>query len=259
MIYDYIIKSTSVGGIIFVIYILSKIYNSIGYFLISFIKYLLLSIVFSFAILTLIITCISIPQQLKVAEVLWWWGTLFLIFLVLFSFFQLFLERHFPKYVFEYVHSSVKNNNIDNCIWSSILTGDLLKIITKNNEEHIVFPKYSSSFDCKQTRKKYMMAFPLKKGKVINNRVEYYEDNTEQILNKLAELEMKNHIYNFIFEPEDVYLVTCHDCCQLSKSYPKVPFYQVLSEYEERIDFKDIVSISIIHLQNSNSKLGIND
>lgn len=259
MIYGYIKESNIVEWIIIGYFVLSTIYNYLGYFLISFIKNTLLSIVFSLATLSVIITYISIPQKLKVSEVLWSWGSLFCIFLSFFFFLQLYLECRRPNFIFKYVHSSVKNNNIDNCIWSSVLTGNLLKIITKNNEQHIVFPKYSSSYDCKQTRKKYMMAFPLKKGKVINNRVEYYEDNTKQILYKMYEIEQKNHIYNYLFEQENLDQETHHHCCKLYKDYPKVPFYQILSEYEERIDFKDIVSISIINLPNLDSKSGIND
>ena len=34
--------------------------------------------------------------------------------------------------------------------------------------------------------------------------------------------------------------------------YPKVPFYQILSEFEDRIDFKDIASISIYHPEGNN-------
>ena len=36
--------------------------------------------------------------------------------------------------------------------------------------------------------------------------------------------------------------------------YPKVPFYQVLSEFEERINFNDIVSITICHVQEFKSE-----
>jgi len=43
------------------------------------------------------------------------------------------------------------------------------------------------------------------------------------------------------------------------KFFPKVPLYQILSEFEDRIDFKDIASISIYHLPNTNSEGNKND
>lgn len=62
MIYGYIKESNIVEWIIIGYFVLSTIYNYLGYFLISFIKNTLLSIVFSFATLSVIITYISIPQ-----------------------------------------------------------------------------------------------------------------------------------------------------------------------------------------------------
>lgn len=259
---DLIGKCFTLNGIsivIFILVMLKRFIDNNGYVIRNLLSNFLLSISLSFVCSVYITDSEPSNNRLYFVNLIGNLSLLTILLLVSFTSIQLFREFCSSKSVLKYVHSSVKNNNIDDCIWNSCLTGKLVKIITKFNEQYIVFPKYSSSFECKIISKKYLRAFVLKKGKVNNNGVEYYEDNTEQILNKLAELEMKNHIYNFIFEPEDVYLVTCHDCCQLSKSYPIVPFYQVLSEYEERIDFKDIVSISIIHLQNSNFKSSIDN
>lgn len=162
------------------------------------------------------------------------------------SLIQLISETISPKTELQYANLSVKNNNIDNCIWCACTSGQLIKIITKSNEEFIVFPKYSSSYDCKLTIKKYLRAFILKKGIIDNNgKVEYYEDNTRQILQKADLLIQRNNDQNSLFE--EIKIDSTENKKWAYKPYPKVLFYQILSEFEDRIDFKDIVSISIYH------------
>lgn len=183
---------------------------------------------------------------------------IFVLSYFVFDLVQLWIDYNCPGYVFRYLHTSVKNNNIDNCIWCACTSGQLIKIITKSNEEFIVFPKYSSSFDCKLTSKKYLRAFILKKGIIDNNgKVEYYEDNTRQILQSADLLIQRNNDQNFLFEE---FKTDSTENKRFSlKFYPKVPLYQILSEFEDRIDFKDIASISIYHLPNTNSEGNKND
>lgn len=163
-----------------------------------------------------------------------------------FSLIQLISETISPKTELQYANLSVKNNNIDNCIWCACTSGQLIKIITKSNEEFIGFPKYSSSYDCKLTIKKYLRAFILKKGIIDNNgKVEYYEDNTRQILQNADLLIQRNNDQNSLFE--EIKIDSTENKRWAYKPYPKDLFYQILSEFEDRIDFKDIVSISIYH------------
>lgn len=242
--------------IIFLV-LIYKIIDRIGYFLINVLRNLFLSFLFALAYATTYETVIDsnvFSKSEHISNFIYNFILSFVFFLLIFAIIQLLREFFHPKSVFNYVRYSVKNNNIDNCIWCASTSGQLIKIITKSNKEFIVFPKYSSSYECKIISKKYLRAFFLKKGKIDNKgKVEYYEDNTKLVLQKIEKLKKKNiklelknnRTKEFLFEPLDYYHQSSFIKCLLNKPYPKVPFYKILSEFEDRIDFKNIASISI--------------
>lgn len=236
--------------------IVLKIFKRIGYVQIKIIKIGFLSIIDSIAIMAV---CVDPPQKIVLQSLIntnlikyisiWILLSIF-IFFVLYLI-QLKVDYHSPKHVFKYLHISVKNNNIDNCIWCACTSGQLIKIITKSNEEFIVFPKYSSSYDCKLPNKKHLRVFILKKGKVnCYGKFEYYEDNTRLILQNADLLVRRKNDHNSLFE--EIKTDSSENKKPHYHPYLKVPFYQILSEFEDRIDFKDIASISIYHPEGNN-------
>lgn len=243
---------TFLGGI--AILFLCKILDRIGYVLSNVFRNLFLSVLISFAVT---VTCTSqepYNKSVYLVNFIGYWILFGIFILLLLSINQLFIEFKCPKFVFKYVSRSVQNNIIDDCIWRACTKGQLIEIVTKFKKQYIVFPKYSSSYDCKIINKKYLRVFMLKKGNINKDKsVECYEDNTQTIINRLKALEQKNRSFNILFE--------AHDCVQVpwykrlsNIPYPKVPFYQVLSEFEERINFNDIVSITICHVQEFKSE-----
>ena len=253
--FDFILDN--LPKLIFILGPAYKIFDRIGYFLIILFKNVFLSILFALAYATTYVAILSSNSKDNseiISELIYQFFLSLTVLFIVFAIIQIVIEYRYPKSAFRYVRYSVKNNIIDNCIWSACTSGQLIKIITKSNEEFIVFPKYSSSYECKITGKKHLRAFILKKGNVNNNgKAEYYEDNTRLILKKLDDLShkiekqklKKIRSNEFLFEPLENKLEASYKCFLLNKPYPKVPFYQILSEFEDRIDFKDIASISI--------------
>lgn len=246
-----------VTSLIFFVY---KLFERLGYNSKKIFKGFLISSLYSFAFAILYLDYVK-RDNIDVYYFLLIWLILFIVFFVISLVVLIFIEYCVPKFSFKYVSYSVKNSKFDDCIWCACTSGQLIKIITKSNEEFIVFPKYSSSYECKITGKKHLRAFILKKGNVNNKgKPEYYEDNTRQILKKLDDLShkiekqklKKIRSNEFLFEPLENKLESSYKCFLSNKPYPKVPFYQILSEFEDRIDFKDIASISIYHPEGNN-------
>lgn len=246
--------------VIFVLKAVYKFFKSIGYNAKKIFKGFLISSLYSFAF-SILYFDYEQSEKIEINNFLLIWFMLFIVFFAIALSMLILIDYSFPKFTFNYVSYSVKNNDFDDCIWCACTSGQLIKIITKSNEEFIIFPKYSSSYECKITGKKHLRAFILKKGNVNNKgKAEYYEDNTRQILKKLDDLShkiekqklKKIRSNEFLFEPLENKLESSYKCFLSNKPYPKVPFYQILSEFEDRIDFKDIASISIYHPESNN-------
>lgn len=128
------------------------------------------------------------------------WLSLLVLFYFLFDIVQLIKEFHSPNTELMYTATSVTDKKIDHLIYHSCKTGKLIIITTNEHEKLIIFPKYSSSYDCNNESKKYLIAFILKKIK-LRKKVEYCEvDNTKQILQNADLLIRRNNDLNSLFE-----------------------------------------------------------
>lgn len=65
--------------------------------------------------------------------------------------------------VFSYVKASVENNIIDYYLLKASVTGDILYVVTHFGVVYLLFPKYSSSYDCKITEKNSVLHMYSKK------------------------------------------------------------------------------------------------
>lgn len=146
------------------------------------------------------------------------------------------------NFIFSYLSNSVSANKIDFYIYKAICTGNILSVRLNSNDVFLLFPKYSSSYNCKSIENKYLIAYIFKKFQIMGDKFCLYEDNSQELLKKF-EIDGTYLFYwkNFdIFRSNSkLFKIFC------THPYPQVPFYQILDEYEERIDFKDIKSISI--------------
>lgn len=179
-----------------------------------------------------------------------WITVNYLVFLFV-VFFRSIIDSFRNSPVFSYVKASVENNFIDYYFLKAAVTGDILYVVTSSGVVYLLFPKYSSSYDCKITEKKFCVAYVFKKGYLSkDNQIDFFEDNSIELLQKFnnykSQIRAKNE-NDLVFESNN-YVRQSKGWFRRFLSgnpYPQVPFYQILDEYEERIDFKDIKSISI--------------
>ena len=164
---------------------------------------------------------------------------------------RVWIDSRHTSPVFSYVKASVENNIVDYYILKASVSGDILNVVTHSNVVYLLFPKYSSSYDCKITEKKFCVAYVFKKGYLSkDNKVDFFEDNSNGLLKKInnykSQIRVKNE-NNLVFESNNYVRKSKGWLSRFlfGNPYPQVPFYQILDEYEERIDFKDIKSISI--------------
>lgn len=165
-----------------------------------------------------------------------------ILLLVIFYALNLVIDSLRNNSIFYYLSKSVTENKIDFYVYKAICSGNILSVRLNSNEVFLLFPKYSSSYNCKAIENKFLIAYVFKKFRIIGGKFCLYEDNTKELL-KQFEIEGNYLFYwkNFnIFRSNSKFFkIFC------THPYPQVPFYQILDEYEERIDFKDIKSISI--------------
>lgn len=179
-----------------------------------------------------------------------WITVNYLVFLFV-AFFRSIIDSFLTCPVFSYVKASVENNIVDYYLLKASVSGDILNVVTHSDVVYLLFQKYSSSYDCKITEKKFCVAYVFKKGYLSkDNKIDFFEDNSIELLNKFNNYEAQirdQNITHYIFEPRNYNNQSRDWFCRLlfGNPYPSVPFYQILDEYEERIDFKDIKSISI--------------
>lgn len=99
--------------------------------------------------------------------------------------------------VFSYVKASVENNIIDYYLLKASVTGDMLYVVTHFGVVYLFFPKYSSSYDCKITEKKFCVAYIFKKGYLSkDNKVDFFEDNSNELLKKINNYKSQIRVKN---------------------------------------------------------------
>lgn len=173
------------------------------------------------------------------------------ILFMMIYFVRVLIDCCYTSPVFSYVKASVENNIVDYYLLKASVTGDILYVVTHFGVVYLLFPKYSSSYDCKITEKKFFVAYVFKKGYLLkDNQIDFFEDNSIELLKKINNYKSQIRAKN-----ENDLVFVSNNYVRQSKGwfsrflfgnpYPQVPFYQILDEYEERIDFKDIKSISI--------------
>ena len=165
-----------------------------------------------------------------------------ILLLVIFYALNLVIDSLRNNSIFYFLSKSITENKIDFYIYKAICSGKILSVRLNSNEVFLLFPKYSSSYNCKAIENKFLIAYVFKKFQIMGGKFCLYEDNTKELLKKI---EIKGN-YLFYWNNFDIFKSNS----KISKifythPYPQVPFYQILDEYEERIDFKDIKSISI--------------
>lgn len=187
----------------------------------------------------------------RIVDFIFTWILVNSILFMMIYFVRVLIDCCYTSPVFSYVKASVENNIIDYYLLKASVTGDILYVVTHFGVVYLLFPKYSSSYDCKITEKKFCVAYVFKKGYLSkDNKIDFFEDNSIELLKKInnykSQIRAKNE-NDLVFESNNYVRQSkgWFSRFLFGNPYPQVPFYQILDEYEERIDFKDIKSISI--------------
>lgn len=91
-----------------------------------------------------------------------WLSVNSILFLLIYCL-RVWIDSRHTSPVFSYVKASVENNIVDYYILKASVSGDILNVVTHSNVVYLLFPKYSSSYDCKITEKNSVLHMYSKK------------------------------------------------------------------------------------------------